>query len=101
MDAMVVHEFIKRMLIIRKLLSEKNIHVCFFTNHDSFFFNFPYFLPFILRDIYIDLYNYNYIKTIRKNFTEAQYKKLESFVNNPGSDNYLSNKFTNPYFFKF
>jgi hypothetical protein len=64
------------------------------TNHDNFSqekYLFPL-LPCQLKQVYKDLYNYNYIKTLKDNVSEQKYKQIEELCSKPEESTYMKEK---------
>jgi len=85
MDAMIVHEIMKRYCIILALLGPKSTFALV-TTHDNFSVGrlaFVY-LDLLIRDAYIEVYNYNYLTTLRENVNEEEFRKFLSETLNTG-----------------
>lgn len=103
MDASLVHAFMVRISYLNKIFNQHNIYISESTNHDNFTlgrFLFPI-LPYILKELYVELYQTNYLKTVANNFSEEEFKQILSLCTNPEDLNYLSPPFENPNFIKY
>lgn len=102
MDAMSVHLFMKLFDQLKKGSNIQNIEN--FTVHDNFaggYFLFPL-IPLLLRDIYIKMYNFNYICTLRDNFnSEEEYQKAIALIINNREKSFTVDDITNPFFVKY
>jgi hypothetical protein len=115
MDASIVHDMVRKCFALQNALSnldqrtrQGGVEFSLVTNHDNFSVGkvlFP-FLPYLLRDCYINLYQYDYLQTIRSNvsgspFQKERYASIQALCKKEGSDEYLSGNFDNPHFIKF
>jgi DNA-directed RNA polymerase len=103
MDASLVHAFMVRSLQLNKILNQHDIYMSEITTHDNFTlgrFLFPI-LPYILKELYFELYHANYLATLKNNLLEEDFNKILSLCKRPEDPNYLSTPFENPNFIKY
>lgn len=107
MDASIVHDMRIKWFNLNKEMQDIPFIFTLYTNHDSFSVGRTLYvaLPFLLRDCYISIYNYDYLNTLKPNIKNPKLikpvmQKIKLYCNNEGSPNYLPNSFINPHFFK-
>jgi DNA-directed RNA polymerase len=100
MDASVPHDMSRKELAIKKELGKIDFNI--YTNHDCFAIGSIglAYIPYLVRDCYINLYNYGFLHTIKENYSAEDFAKLESLVYPEGHPNHLSGDLDNPYFLK-
>ena len=101
MDAMIVHLYMDKISQINHLLSHNNLFINTFSNHDAYYITVLPWLRDLVRDCYLELYDMDYLSTLKGCVGEENFKKIEALkIQSTNRERYLTNAFDNDGFLK-